>query len=194
LERQKNLINMGKATARPGETLPTPEAARADADAAKKRYDSLFDMRPKVVMAYAVAEGKPADVRVQKKGDPRQLGETVPRGFLQILGGQKLSPGEKLSGRLQLAGWLTESANPLTARVMANRIWQHHFGKGLVRTPNDFGARGLPPAHPELLDYLASRFLEPASRYAEQRGRRAEDGMGWSVKAMHRLVMRARAY
>src|SRR6202043_2086964 len=82
------------------------------------------------------------------------------------------------SGRLQLANWLARPENPLTARVMVNRIWQHHFGEGLVRTPNDFGERGERPTHPKLLDYLATRFVES----------------GWSVKAMHRLIMLSSAY
>jgi hypothetical protein len=82
------------------------------------------------------------------------------------------------SGRLQLAGWITDPRNPLTARVMVNRLWQHHFGNGIVQTPNDFGARGKAPTHPELLDFLASRFIQS----------------GWSVKAMHKLIMLSRAY
>ena len=80
---------------------------------------------------------------------------------------------EERSGRLQLAEWLTDPANPLTARVMVNRIWQYHFGRGIVATPSDFGTRGTPPTHPELLDYLAVRFVKA----------------GWSVKAMHRAIM-----
>jgi hypothetical protein len=83
-----------------------------------------------------------------------------------------------VSGRLELAGWLVDPLNPLTARVMVNRIWQHHFGRGLVATPNDFGARGRPPTHPELLDYLASRFVQD----------------GWSIKTMHRRIMLSRTY
>jgi hypothetical protein len=79
---------------------------------------------------------------------------------------------------LQLARWLTDRKNPLTARVMANRVWQGHFGEGLVRTPNDFGTRGLPPTHPELLDWLATRFVAD----------------GWSVKALHRRILLSAAY
>jgi hypothetical protein len=102
----------------------------------------------------------------------------VPRHFLQVLGGQTLPPDCKGSGRLQLAQWVTDKSNPLVARVMVNRIWQYHFGDGLVRTPSDFGARGKRPTHPELLDYLATRFVEG----------------GWSIKAMHRLIMNSAAY
>jgi hypothetical protein len=101
-----------------------------------------------------------------------------PRGFLTVLGGQTVLPDEKGSGRRALADWLTDPSNPLTARVIVNRIWQHHFGKGIVQTPNDFGVRGKAPTHPELLDWLATRFIE----------------YGWSIKSMHRLIMLSRAY
>jgi hypothetical protein len=128
-------------------------------------------------MAYAVAEGNCANVRVQKRGEPKELGDEVPRKNLDLLGGQSV-PLDAGSGRVQLAGWLTAPQNPLTARVMANRIWLGHFGHGLVATPNDFGTRGAPPTHPELLDHLATKFIE----------------CGWSVKAMHRLIMLSAAY
>jgi len=94
------------------------------------------------------------------RGEPNQLGPEVPRGFLTILGGAKLPPEEKGSGRLALAQWVTDPTNPLTARVIVNRVWLWHFGQGIVATPDDFGARGEAPTHPELLDYLTSRFLE----------------------------------
>ncbi|MCI0464560.1 MAG: PSD1 and planctomycete cytochrome C domain-containing protein, partial [Gemmataceae bacterium] len=137
--------------------------------------------------AYAVIDG-PAEpkkrigqvgnARLQLKGDPDRPGKEVPRRFLLVLGGQTLSPGIKGSGRLELAGWLSDPANPLVARVMVNRIWQYHFGRGLVATPNDFGKQGRPPTHPELLDFLAQRFIDS----------------GWSVKQMHRLIMLSRVY
>jgi hypothetical protein len=102
----------------------------------------------------------------------------VPRHFLTVLNGAELPATDKSSGRRQLAEWIVASDNPLTARVMANRIWLHHFGKGLVPTPNDFGKQGKPPTHPELLDWLASKFI----------------ASGWSVKEMHRVIMLSHTY
>ncbi len=112
-------------------------------------------------LVYAVAEGTPADTRIQLRGDPRQPGDVAPRGLPRALGGRDLGPGAAGSGRLALADWLASPANPLTARVAVNRVWLHHFGRGLVRTPNDFGLRGERPTNPELLDWLASVFAAP---------------------------------
>jgi hypothetical protein len=134
--------------------------------------------------AYAVADivkqGKRpiGDACVQIKGDPERLGSLVPRRFPTVLGGQSLPAGFAGSGRRELAEWIVDSANPLTARVMVNRIWLHHFGRGLVATPGDFGKQGSPPSHPALLDYLAGRFVEN----------------GWSLKAMHRLIVLSQTY
>lgn len=130
-------------------------------------------------LAYAVAEGaKFEDVPIQQKGDPAKPGAVARRHFLTVLGGAELGSGSKVSGRLQLAGWITDPANPLPMRVMANRIWQHHFGRGLVPTPNDFGKQGKPPSHPELLDWLATQFRQS----------------GGSLKAMHRLILLSSTY
>jgi hypothetical protein len=128
--------------------------------------------------AYAVSEGKPADVCIQKRGDPASPGVQVRRGAIGFLDGRSLHIPPDQSGRWQLAQWLTRPQNPLTARVMANRIWQHHFGRGIVGTPNNFGLRGEEPTHPELLDYLAALFMEN----------------GWSVKALHRLIVLSKTY
>jgi hypothetical protein len=157
------------------------EAAHAEAKAlaeAQKELAAAKADRPVIEDAYAVADGTPADARVQVRGDPERLGEPVPRGFPAVLGGQRLPPGLSGSGRLQLAGWLTDPQNPLTARVMVNRIWQYHFDRGIVPTPNDFGRQGKPPSHPELLDFLVARFIQ----------------CGWSVKAMHRLILLSRTW
>ena len=126
-----------------------------------RRLTARYPYFPK---AYAVTEGTPANARIMVRGEPASLGPEAPRGFLTILGGQKVPAAEKGSGRLELAEWVTDPKNPLTARVMVNRIWLWHFGRGLVATPDDFGTRGEAPTHPELLDYLASRFLESGGR------------------------------
>jgi hypothetical protein len=111
--------------------------------------------------------------RVFKRGSPAQPGDEVPRRFISFLTNGKEIPFEHGSGRVELADAIVNPRNPLTARVMVNRIWQQHFGTGLVRTASDFGLRADPPTHPELLDWLAARFIES----------------GWSVKAMHRLIV-----
>jgi hypothetical protein len=123
-------------------------------------------------------EAKPQNVKLNVRGNPHALGEEVPRGFPAILGH---TDGDPLaftqgSGRMELADAIVQS--PLVARVMVNRIWQHHFGRGLVDSPSNFGMMGERPTHPELLDYLASRFVEN----------------GWSIKAMHREIMLSAAY
>jgi len=112
------------------------------------------------------------------RGDPLKPGEKVPRQFLEVLAGKGRRPFQHGSGRLELARAIANRNNPLTARVMVNRVWAHHFGVGLVRTPSDFGTRSEPPSHPELLDWLALRFM-------------AE---GWSVKNLHRQIMLSNAY
>ncbi len=134
--------------------------------------------REKAPFAYAVKEGTPADAKVQVGGEPRKTGATVKRGLPKFLhpGALEIAPGT--SGRLELARWIAAPENPLTARVMANRIWQHHFGKPLVPTPSNFGLQGEPPTHPELLDWLAARFV----------------ASGWSIKAMHRLILLSDTY
>jgi len=129
--------------------------------------------------AMAVLDGKPADCPIYIRGELEEKGPIVPRGFVTVLGATgpaKIAPGQ--SGRIELANWITSPENPLTARVMANRIWQHLFGEGIVSTPDNFGATGERPTHPELLDYLASRFV----------------ANGWSVKKLVREIALTRTY
>jgi hypothetical protein len=128
--------------------------------------------------AYAVTEGTPHDEKIQHYGDPKDLGEEVPRGFLQVLGGGSLPADVKGSGRLALANWIASQDNPLTARVIVNRIWQGHFGRGIVATANDFGSRGVAPSNQDLLDYLATTFMEK----------------GWSIKSLHKEILLSHAY
>ena len=149
------------------------DAATKSLNEARQRRNAAANEAPLVANAYAVADGTAANTKMQLRGDPKRLGNEVPRHFPAILGGQELPKGANGSGRLQLAEWLVDPQNPLTARVIVNRIWQYHFGRGIVATPNDFGLRGQLPTHPELLDYLASQFVK----------------QGWSVKSMHRLIL-----
>jgi hypothetical protein len=118
----------------------------------------------------------PGSPRVFTRGNPLTKGDAVPRQYLSLFGQQ--TPFKQGSGRLELAQAIIDPRNPLTARVMVNRLWQHHFGKGLVSTPSDFGKQGSPPTHPELLDWLATEFIRS----------------GWSIKHMHRLIMLSAAY
>ena len=118
------------------------------------------------------------DAPVHVRGSYNQLGTRATRRFPEVLAKNEQPPIRSGSGRLELARWLASADNPLPARVMVNRLWQHHFGEGIVRTPSNFGALGARPTHPELLDLLAARFVES----------------GWSIKAMHRLVMLSAAW
>ena len=145
---------------------------------ARKHLAKVQAEGPAIPTAYAVAEAKPGNTKLQMRGDPKRLGDEVPRHFPVVLGGQELPKDAATSGRLQLAEWITDPKNPLTARVMVNRIWQHHFGKGIVQTPNDFGRQGKAPTHPELLDFLAAKFIES----------------GWSIKAMHKLILLSKTW
>jgi hypothetical protein len=119
------------------------------------------------------------DLQIHIRGSHWTLGEKVPRGFLRLAGGQN-HPAitTKESGRLQLAQWMTLKDHPLTSRVMVNRIWRGHFGRGIVRSVDNFGRLGDKPSNQPLLDWLALRFVEG----------------GWSIKSMHRLIMLSSAY
>ncbi len=136
--------------------------------------------------AMGVTDGAPSDARLYIRGEIDSPSDTVPRGFLTVLtNGTAPSISGNASGRLELAQWLTAPANSLTARVMVNRAWQHLFGQGLVRTPDNFGTTGEKPSHPELLDTLAVQFMRPAH---------AAGGMGWSVKKLIRTLVLSRTY
>ncbi len=155
------------------------QAARArlrDLRAAREELKKTSPPEPE--MACGVAEGAPVEQHVLIRGTPGNQGDAVPKQFLQIIAGEQQTPITRGSGRLELARWLADPNHPLTARVIVNRIWQYHFGEALVRTPNNFGKLGEAPTHPELLDYLAKRFVEG----------------GWSIKKMHRLLMLSSAY
>jgi mono/diheme cytochrome c family protein len=120
----------------------------------------------------------PQEPHVFLRGNPANRGPAVPRQFLAVLAGPKRQPFTQGSGRLELARAIASADNPLTARVLVNRVWMYHFGAGLVTSPSNFGVRSDPPSHPELLDYLAARFMEE----------------GWSLKKLHRLILLSKVY
>ncbi|HND51608.1 MAG TPA: PSD1 and planctomycete cytochrome C domain-containing protein, partial [Pirellulaceae bacterium] len=129
--------------------------------------------------AMAVVDAsKPKNSKVYIRGDRAKQGDEVPRRFLEIIAGEARKPFRDGSGRLELAQAIVAPDNPLTARVIVNRVWQNHFGQGLVVTPSDFGLRGEPPTHPELLDYLARTFIDD----------------GWSLKKLHKRILLSAVY
>ncbi|MGH9800664.1 MAG: DUF1553 domain-containing protein, partial [Blastocatellia bacterium] len=131
---------------------------------------------PRAMATEDAAQIKPAQIYI--RGNPNNKGDEVPRRFLQVLAGENRQPFTDGGGRLELANAIIDRNNPLTARVIVNRIWQWHFGQGLVRTASDFGSRGEAPTHPELLDYLAGWFMEN----------------GWSLKKLHALILSSATY
>lgn len=159
----------------------TPEDAERAATLSQEKKENEAKNR-EANRASQVFAGKfraPDEIHLLNRGDPEQPLERVEPAMPGALGGFALpleTPGQQR--RLALADWLADPENPLTARVMVNRIWQGHFGTGLVPTPSDFGNNGVPPSHPVLLDWLATEFIRS----------------GWSVKHMHRLIVLSRTY
>ncbi|MCX6598467.1 MAG: PSD1 and planctomycete cytochrome C domain-containing protein [Acidobacteria bacterium] len=133
---------------------------------------------PEPELATGVSEGDPVTQHLFIRGDVANEGEIVAKQFPVILAGENQAPIVKGSGRLEMAQWMTNPDHALVPRVMANRIWQWHFGEGLVRTPSNFGLLGEKPSHPEMLDWLANKFVAD----------------GWSVKKMHKTIMLTAAY
>ncbi len=134
--------------------------------AAEPRYVALMDQKPIF------------EPRIFRRGNPANKGAVVPRQFPAVIAGPDRQPFQQGSGRLEMARAIVDPTNPLTARVWVNRVWQNHFGKGLVETPSDFGVRAAPPSHPELLDWLALQFIS----------------RNWSTRWLHRSMMLSEAY
>jgi hypothetical protein len=147
----------------------------------QQKVDELIATHPGAPQRAMAMADPPAPVEpvIFKRGNPQNPGAQVPRQFPAILSPEKREPFKDGSGRLELAKAIASKDNPLTARVIVNRVWQYHFGFGLVRTPSDFGTRGEAPSHPELLDYLALRFVN-------------DDG--WSIKKLHKRLMLSAPY
>jgi len=180
---------------------------------ARKEIQSEIDKtnrtRPKLLPAAMGVTDKddPGKAYLLERGDWRNKGAEVQPGLPQVLAGDNNL--DLKNRRRQLAEWIASADNPMTARVAVNRIWQYHFGKGIVKTPSDFGATGDRPSHPELLDWLAVEFMEPTRNASDRATGRRGDGAnpqsstsngrnpqskGWSWKAMHRLILLSNAY
>ena len=187
--------------AEPGTKVPTPDLPpNPDDPEAKKLVARIKELEAKLPEARrtpAMRDGTAVNERVFVRGSHKSLGVEAPRAFLEAFGNTPFAgPG---SGRLELAKAITDPTNPLVARVLVNRMWKHHFGEGLVRSPDDFGNQGQPPTHPELLDWLAAEFVNPTpsgGREPPESGPRGADTprSGWSVKHLHRLMVLSTAY
>ncbi len=143
-----------------------------------KQEKARLVKQPPAEMLYAVIDGKPHHAKLHRRGNPSNPGDVVPRQFISVISKTKPDLDQQRSGREELANWITAADHPLTARVIVNRLWYHHFGQGLVKTVDNFGVLGAAPSHPELLDYLANQLIE----------------QNWSLKAIHRQMMLSRVY
>ncbi len=169
--------NKAKLAKIPEEQLS--DEAKVELKKRRAEIASLEKSAPELPSAMGVKEGKILDAPIHLRGDVLKVGKVVPRGVPGVmLAGMPIKIGGQTSGRLELANWLTHSAHPLTARVLVNRIWAWHFGQGLVRSVDNFGTLGELPENPALLDWLANQFVES----------------GWSMKAMHRLILLSATY
>ncbi len=155
-----------------------PAVAQAKLQSRRQQRAKFERSIPVSSFAMTSRDESPGDIKIHLRGNHKNLGEEVPRGFLRVISSAPPDRNTNGSGRLRIAAELARSDSPLPARVMVNRIWKHHFGQGIVRSADNFGKTGERPTHPELLDYLARRFI---------------DG-GWSVKAMHRLMVLSNTY
>ena len=166
---------------KPPEKLETlyPDATKSEL---KKRRDELAAFEksgPDLPAAMGVTEDKIIDLAIHLRGNPLKLGDVVPRRTPPVMRSVPVPQfTDKESGRRQLAAWLVDPQHPLTSRVFVNRVWRWHFGKGLVRTTDNFGLLGEAPTHPELLDWLARRFIAD----------------GWSIKSLHRVILNSSTY
>jgi len=187
---RKEIAKLNKMKPKPAEKIK-----QLQADIRKLKQTPYFDTPMANVIAdealYVEQQGKtfqsgskiiykpqPRNLNMFIRGNPNRLGKPVPRRFIKVLSASDPQPFQKGSGRLELARAITEDAAALVARVIINRVWRGHFGRGLVTTPSNFGALGERPSHPELLDDLAARFIE----------------QGWSIKWLHREIMLSATY
>jgi cytochrome c553 len=186
-EQLKQIAEVSAKLAELDKKSPKPPADDPARLAIVKQRDKLqSELLPAPPVAEAAQEGgtpgglfpKIGDVPLHIRGSYTRLGEVVPRRLPEFFAGNNQPKITSGSGRRELASWVASKHNPLTARVIVNRVWQGHFGAGLVRTPNNFGLLSEPPSHPALLDWLAARFVDE----------------GWSLKKLHRRIMLSAAY
>ena len=182
IEKADELV---KAALQPGESLPAQldtkytEATKAELKRLSDELAQLEKTAPEIPTAMGVSEDAVVDVAIHIRGNPLKLGDVVSRRVPQVLAKKSIPKFDaQHSGRLELARWLIDADNPLTSRVLVNRVWRWHFGKGIVRTIDNFGLQAEPPSHPELLDNLAGQLIR--SR--------------WSIKSLHRQLMESSTY
>ncbi len=164
----------------PEDTEPQfPEETRQKLKQLREEFESFKKAGPDVPCAMGVTEDQVVDVAIHIRGNPLKLGDVVVRHVPEVMRGVD-SPQftTSRSGRQELADWLTDPRHPLTSRVMVNRVWRWHFGRGIVPSTDNFGVLGEPPSHPELLNWLAQRFVAD----------------GWSFKSLHRLILNSNTY
>lgn len=151
-----------------------PESVRMELAKLREALAKLEKEPPESPSAMGVTEDEVADTAIHVRGNPLKLGEPVARHVPAVMKGPQLPEfSSKQSGRKELAAWLTDARNPLTSRVIVNRVWRWHFGQGIVRSTENFGIPGERPSHPELLDWLALHFVDK----------------GWSMKSLHRQIL-----
>ena len=177
-EKLKSQLNSDQPLPESPESL-YPDPTRTELAKLREELSVLEKSPPEMPSVMGVAEDQIADVPVHVRGNPAKLGATVPRHVPQVIvGPEQPAFTSASSGRLELAQWLTNAKHPLTSRVLANRFWRWHFGKGIVRSTDNFGLLGERPTHPELLDWLADQWIQS----------------GWSLKAFHRIVLNSSTY
>jgi len=181
IEEQEKLVAKAKQDKKAKQEVTALDIKRLATEL--ERLKKAAPAKPAFYEVNTLVDAGNEDIPVARRGNPVRKGKIVPRRFLRVLtritrAGDDPQPFTEGSGRLELAHAIANKKNPLTARVMVNRLWQHHFGQGLVRTPSNFGALGEPPTHPDLLDWLATRFMEN----------------GWSIKRLHRDIVLSATY
>jgi len=181
LEPYRQLLHDKQGPLASGEQLEKhyPEEQLTQAKSLRQEIKTLKESMPELPRGMGVTEDEIQNARVNIRGNHVNLGDEVPRQFLQIVAGENQTPiDQSQSGRLPFARWLVSPEHPLTSRVIVNRVWRWHFGEGIVPTPDNFGRTGEMPVNQPLLDYLAAEFIE----------------QGWCLKQLHRRIMLSATY